>query len=97
MFSLPLRIIKWMSMFYTGQFWIVCKVPAYVYGICSLAVDSFKQLYLPADGHVGPIRRLLWMKGDEQIISCSDDCKIKVRNSSSACVTMISVKPQPRY
>lgn len=39
----------------------------------------------PADGHVGPIRRLLWVRGDDTLLSCSDDAKIKVGGRGDVC------------
>lgn len=40
-----------------------------------------------ADGHVGPIRKLLWVRDDEQLITCSDDCKVKVWQVADAGVS----------
>ena len=36
---------------------------------------------------MGPIRKLLWVRDDEQLITCSDDCKVKVWQVADAGVS----------
>jgi WD40 repeat protein len=38
---------------------------------------------LPADGHGGPIRRLLFLKSDDALLSSSDDCKARAGSRRS--------------
>jgi WD40 repeat protein len=45
----------------------------------TLSILCLRLAHSLADGHVGPIRRLLWGRGDDTLLSCSDDAKIKVR------------------
>lgn len=58
--------------------WLPSHVPPYLQPNHNYARPPSPPIFTRADGHCGPIRKLLWVRGDEQLVSASEDGKVKV-------------------